>query len=109
MPGIKAGAAWAVGLGFALPMISTKPHPDTCELELADAPWLTIYLPLVCFFIPLAIIASLYLVIFVVMVRKMRRKRAQEALTSALRSTTTTLMATSTNLTTTTTLVSGLT
>ena len=23
-PGIKAGAAWAVGLGFALPMISTK-------------------------------------------------------------------------------------
>ena len=39
-------------------LFSCRPHPDTCTLELADAPWLTIYLPLVCFFLPLTIIAT---------------------------------------------------
>ena len=71
---IKCSLAWVTGLVLALPVLVAEVDTGSCYLKMEKVPWLVVYLPVVCFILPLVIITVIYAVIFIKMSQRERSK-----------------------------------
>ena len=74
-PRMKVVLAWVTGLVLALPILASNINMETCGLEMQAVPWLVVYLPVVCFFLPLVMMVLVYTIIFAIMRKKMHRRQ----------------------------------
>jgi len=64
-----------LSLVFALPVLATTTDETSCHLKTTPTPWLLVYLPIVCFLLPLTVISLVYTIILYTMVKKIREKK----------------------------------
>ena len=75
---VKCSVAWLTGLCLSLPILASDVNTVFCYLEMHSVPWLLGYLPAVCFFLPLVIMAVVYSIIFYNMRNKFRKTKVAE-------------------------------
>ena len=73
-PRAKVMVAWVTGLVLAMPVLASPVNTTHCYLEMEGVPWLVVYLPIVCFFLPLVIMVLVYTIIFTTMRTKIQRR-----------------------------------
>ena len=74
-PKTKCLIAWVSSLLFSLPVLRAQVENNSCHLHTSKVPWLVVYLPIICFILPLTIITVVYMLILCKMIKKINAKK----------------------------------